>query len=634
MNNVIHKIFLLCTLGTLLALCTSFGTAVQQEYPLSTGNKTALRYYRKATTLLNQTECQTALKKAIAADATFSEAYWLLASYAFDRGDYASALSILRQADAPAMPYRGETQYRIAQTLLKMANYRAAIETLEAITDQHIIPAAKMLIERCRCVLALTENPVSFEPKFLSAVNTPLDNYFPSITADEQIISTTVSDRRSGYGEDLYWSRAVNGQWQPSVPLAELNTYGNEGSQSFSADGRYMFFVACNRPDGLGGCDIYYSIRSGDRWSRPVNAGRPLNSETWESNPALSPAGDELFFVTNRLPNIGKKDIWHCKVTILDNGLLSFANPKNLEKPVNTEQDDFAPFIHVDNQTLYFASNGHCGLGGSDIFLTRRTANGWSEPVNIGYPMNTNSDEFGFAVNAAGDKAYISSDKPDSLFGRLGIYETVLHPEARPQPMRFRTGHVYDALTMKPLEAPVQIYDTDRSETIFESQSDQSNGNFTVYLPTKGHYGMTVNKKGYLFYSANITATGDSLPVALHPIRRGQILTLNNLFFALNSSQITPASDRELKTLTALLLAHPDVHIEIAGHTDNTGTDGYNLTLSGQRALSVREALIARGIAPERLSAKGFGNTHPIAANDTEEGRRQNRRVECIVVSD
>lgn len=603
----------------------------------STKSKKAIDLFEQARLSYSARERAELTQKAIKKDKNFVEAYWLWAQDELRKNKYQNALQILEKIDNDKMARRSETQGMMAEILYLDGQYQAAIDKAESITDASYTKIKVEMLERFRKALSLWENPVAFDPVNLKAINTRFDDYFPSITADGQMISTTVLVEEADYykQEDLYWSRKRNGSWQIARPLsAPMNTPQNEGSQSFSADGRYMFFVACNRKDGIGSCDIYYAMRMGDTWSPPLCIGAPVNSPYWESNPVLSPTGDELFFVSNRKPNIGGRDIWHCKVEIMDNGLLRFSNAENLGRPINTEKDDFAPFIHADNQTLYFASNGHYGLGRSDIFLSRRTENGWSEPENIGYPINTNGDEAGFVVNAAGTKAYFSSDKVENNGQQLDIYEITLPQSARPQPMAFVVGRTYNAATGKSVDTHIEIFDTRTSTKIYESVSDRYTGEFTGYLPPDGQYGINARRQGYLFYSGNIDATNDSLLIALQPAKAGSKIVLRNLFFAFNSAEIEAQSTKEVALLIDFMRQNQKIRIEITGHTDNVGTEPYNQQLSQARANALRQALIDGGIAPDRMVATGKGSTEPVATNNTDEGRQQNRRVEIKIISD
>lgn len=601
----------------------------------STKSKKAIELFEQARMTYSATERAELIQKAIKRDKNFVEAYWLQAQDALRKNNSRLALQILTQIDNPKQARHSATQGMMAEILYLDGQYQAAIDKAEEITDKGYMHIKHEMLERFGHALELRQNPVPFDPVNLKAINTRFDDYFPSITADGQMISTTVLVEESDHyrQEDLYWSRKRDGAWQIARPLnPPMNTMQNEGSQSFSTDGRYMFFVACDRKDGIGSCDIYYAMRIGNTWSQPICIGAPVNTTYWESNPVLAPTGDELFFVSNRPPNIGGKDIWHCRVEMLDNGLLRFFDAENIGRPINTEKDDYAPFIHADNQTLYFASNGHYGLGLSDIFVSHRTNDGWSEPQNIGYPINTNGDEAGFVVNAAGNKAYFSSDKVENNGQRLDIYEITLPEAVRPTPMAFVAGRTFNATTGKNVDAHIEIFDTETSTKIYESISDRQAGDFTAYLPPDGHFGINVRRQGYLFYSDNIASTADSLLIALQPIKIGSKIVLRNLFFAFNSSEIKTQSNKEVAYLTNFMQQNPKVRIEITGHTDNVGTETYNLQLSQARANALRQALIEHGIKADRIVATGKGRTEPVATNDTEEGRQANRRVEIKII--
>lgn len=617
-----------------LLLCFIVMALSAQEY--STKSRKAILLYEKARISYSAIEREALLEKAIKKDKKFVEAYWALSHYFMRNNSYDKAIAILSKIDSPKFPYRAETQHQISDIYFLRGDYSKAISTAEAITESTFTKTKMELLIKYLNAQDLKEHPVPFDPINLTTINTRFDDYFPSITADGSLISTTVLVKEAQFEnqEDLYWSQKNGDIWQIARPLLPpMNTGGNEGSQSFSSDGRYMFFVACNRKEGVGSCDIYYAIRSGDRWSMPISIGAPVNTAYWESNPSLSPTGDKLFFVSNRPPSFGGKDIWRCDVSILDNGLLKFSNAQNLGTPVNTEKDDFAPFIHADNKTMYFSSNGHNGLGLSDIFYTRRSSqNNWSEPQNIGYPINTHGEESGFVVNAAGDKAYFASNQIDKNDNGLDIYEITLHEAARPDPMAFIAGRVLDGTTLQNLEAYVEIFNTNTSDKIYESISDKKLGTFTAYLPPTGYFGVNARRKGYLFYSNHIESMSDSLIIALQPATPGSKIILHNLFFAFNSADIQTQSEKEIRYLYDFLQRNPKLTIEISGHTDTIGTENYNQTLSLSRAQALLNRLQSKGISTDRMTAIGKGSKEPIAPNSTEDGRAKNRRVEVKIL--
>ena len=614
-----------------------FCCASYSQQKLSTTNKKAIKLYQVAMAVKppysTREDFIKQMQQAVKIDKLFTEAYWAISDITlyYDTDNSITTLNLAIKNNAPR---KAETQIKLAEIYYKQKNdYQKAIETIEKISDEKFIDNKNELLKKYQAVDKLIRDTVPFFPKNLELLNTELDEYFPSITADEKMMSVTRSHQGKKSQEDLYYSTNLNGIWLPLMPISDLNTMGNEGSQSFSADGRYMFFVACNRRDGVGGCDIYYSINTSGSWCNPILAPYPVNTEEWESNPVLSPAGNELFFVSSRKPSFGGKDIWVCDVKILDGGILQFSNARNLGKPINTAGDDFAPFIHADNKTLYFASDGHPSLGGSDIFVSWRDDKGvFFEPKNLGYPINTAGDEYGIVVSAKGNMAYISSWNNEKPSNRLDIYQFELYPEISPKTMSYVVGKVFDAVTLKKLDAAVEVYDYETQKTISESISDKKSGNFTTFLPEEGQFGLNVRRTGYLFYSSKITSKNDSLLVALQPIKKGEKIILNNIFFAFNSAELQQKSEKEINEIFNFLQKNSTLKVEIVGHTDNIGSEKFNLTLSENRAAAVRNALITKGISPERLTSKGLGFSQPIDTNTTEEGREKNRRVECVIM--
>ena len=622
----------------LITFFVIFCLGAYSQQKLSSKNKKAIKFYQVAMAEKPPFSTrETFIKRmetAIKIDKEFTEAYWAVADITvYYQTNY--AIKMLNSAIENDAPRQAETYIKLAEIYFyQEKDYQKSIETIEKVSDNNFVKIKNELLKKYQIHYNLLKDTVPFKPKNLEYLNTNLDEYFPSITADDKILSVTRSCQGcSDNQEDLYYSTNLDGNWLPLMPIEDLNTNENEGSQSFSADGRYMFFVVCNRRENIGGCDIYYSINTNGSWGRPIHAPSPVNTGEWESNPVLSPAGNELFFVSSRKPNFGGKDIWHCDVKILDGGILQFSNARNLGKPINTAKDDFAPFIHADNQTLYFASSGHPSLGGSDIFVSWRDENGvFSEPKNLGYPINTAKDEYGIVVSASGNQAYISSWNNENPSRKLDIYQFELYKEISPKTMSYVVGNVFDAVTFKKLDAAVEVYDYETQKTVSESVSDRKNGEFTIFLPEFGEFGLNVRRTGYLFYSAKITSKNDSLFVPLQPIKKGEIIVLNNIFFAFNSAELKQESEKEINEIFNFLQQNSTLKIEIVGHTDNIGGEKFNLNLSENRAAAVRNALIDKGIKPERLTSKGLGFSQPIDTNSTEEGRERNRRVECVIL--
>ena len=635
----------------IFVLLLSSSTALFAQ-ALSTRSSSALRAYQQALSDMRIGRHQTAIdgfRKAISRDRNFTEAYWQMAESHKAMSNPQLQISTLQRVAKRSFPHFPQTVLRLGIAQFENGLYAEALNTFSMLKPEEKTIRVQEWIRRCEIAIDLKSRPVPFDPRNLGPLlNTIYDDYWPSITADEQMMSITVLWGRlpgarttMGVHEEIFHSQKVDGEWTKSRNIGPpLNTPGNEGAQTFSVDGRYMFFVACDRRSGLGGCDIYYSIRIGDTWSEPINPGEPLNTKWWESSPSFSAAGDELFFASNRPGGMGKMDIWKIDVRIEENGRLTFSNPVNLGYPINTAENEFSPFIHADNKTLYFASDGHPGLGGYDIFISRRRNknSGFSVPMNIGYPLNTHRDEMGFVVNAAGDRAFFSSDGISNNNRGKDIYEVTLYDAIRPHPVRFFKGRVYDYDNQEPIRAFVELYRLEDDVVVFQSVSDPITGEFLATLPADDEYGFHVSRRGYLFHSGHI-GKNDSIEIRvsqqidLPRIEIGRSLTLKNVFFDFDLFDLKPESKAELNRLFAFLRQNPRVHLQLAGHTDSWGPHEHNITLSLNRARVVYSYLVNKGINPNRLTYVGYGPDRPIATNETAEGRALNRRTEAIVTA-
>ncbi|HPH63218.1 MAG TPA: OmpA family protein [Paludibacteraceae bacterium] len=618
-----------------------------------TASKKEIKSYETAVILINEGKYKQALpmlNKLTLDNNKFIEAYWTLADLHKKMGNIPKQISTLQRIAKEKAPRYHNTVMRLAEAYHENCNYEEAIKTYQLIPESQSSYYKKALkeIEQCKDGLELMQHPVPFEAKNMGPnINSLYDDYWPSITADEGWFSLTVklgkmegeSEFGKGVHEDIFISKKEDGQWGKVKNAGQsMNTIGNEGAQSLSLDSRYMFFVACDRRTGLGGCDIYYCIRQGDDWSAAINPGITLNTKHWETCPSLSPTGDVLYFASNRPGGKGKSDIWKSKVTIMDNGMLQFSEPENLDPVINTEEDEFSPFIHADNHSLFFSSKGHKGLGGYDIFVTYREGNTWSKPRNLGYPINTCKDDIGFVVNAYGDKAYFSSDGQENNGQGRDIYEIKLgEGNFRPaKKMKYAKGKIVDAETKKPMQAKIDIFSIKSNETVFRSMSDKKDGEFVACVPEDEDFGIHVNKKGYLFHS-DYFATRDSFKfekkgVKMEKIEIGKKIILKNIFFDFDKFTLKKESYMELDRLVAFLKENPRVRIELSGHTDIKGSHDYNITLSENRALAAFNYLVNKGIAKNRMEHKGYGPDKPIADNATDEGRALNRRTEITII--
>ena len=432
--------------------------------------------------------------------------------------------------------------------------------------------------------------------------------------------------------EDLYFIEKVGLTWGAPVKLPEpLNTDSNDAAACFSADGQLMVFTACGISDAVGSCDIYFSTMEGGVWSSPRNMGNVVNSPEWDAQVSLSYDGSKLFFISNREGGYGETDIYMVEKNIFG----EWGPAINLGGIVNTPFTEYAPFISQDGKTLYFSSNAHPGFGGLDIFKTVYENGKWSVPVNLGKPLNTIKNDKFFTIGGSGEVGYFSSDRDGK---GLDIYEIEIPEEMRLQPTIVITGIVTNAKTNEHVGGFVMVEDMDTGELIAVNKSNSVTGKYMVVLPGGRNYSVSANKEGFFFYSQSFDVPKKIQyqeivkDISLKPIEKGTKVVINNIFFEIGKATLTPQSHLELDKAIDLLRSNPSMVIEVGGHTDNTGDDATNMKLSHDRAKAVREYMVGRGIGPDKIQAKGYGELNPIAGNETDDGKKANRRTEFIIL--
>lgn len=494
---------------------------------------------------------------------------------------------------------------------------------------------AEKSVASARFAQQAVKNPLSIEKKSMGdTVNFLGTQYFPVMTADDEtLIFTGLTANRD---ENIYFTRRIKGdRWDVPEEISKtINTPNNEGTCTVSADGRTLVFTACNRPDGLGSCDLYISHKVGKEWSQPVNLGHEVNSREWESQPSLSADGHTLYFASDRKGGVGKRDIW---MTHLDDKK-QWTAPKNLGPAINTPDDENAPFIHANGRTLFYSSNGLPGMGGFDIFITQKTDTVWAAPANIGYPINTVSDQVGLFIASNGENAYYTDDNTEKGGGRSLLY-TFKVPESLQKiitPTRYAKGKVFDKKTGTVLASDIDLFDLKTQTKVGSFTSDSQNGSFLAVLNSGGEYAFYVSKPGYLFKSLSFSVNNDQsfvdLEIPLEAIEKDRAEVLNNIFFKTGEYILDDKSKVELDKLTDFLNKNKTIKIEISGHTDDVGSDTENMALSQRRAQSVQYYLQQSGIAADRILAKGYGETKPVAPNDSDENRQKNRRIEWRIL--
>ena len=614
--------------------------AQQKRY--STTDQEAIKYYARANQSLDDRlydEAITQLEQAVKADPKFIEAHAQLADVLRMRHIYKPAITHFLKVIELDPEYNRSVYLKIGDCEITSAQYEPALHHLEKyltypnITAQNTAYAQKLIAD-CKFSIQALTHPVAFVPVNMGAeINTAADEYLPVATADE---GTLIFTRKIDNNEDFYKSIKLNNQWQNAQYLSNIiNTSAyNEGAQSISQDGKYLFFTGCNRPDGLGRCDIYIAQKKGDDWAKPFSLSAPINTSGWEAQPSISADGRTLYFVSNRKGGYGGYDIWKSNLT--DKG---WSNPENMGPEINTAYDEQSPFIHPDDSTFYFCSNGWPGMGNKDLFVSRLSKNGkWQKPENLGSPINSSGDENGLTLTANGSYAFFSSDNLKG-YGGYDIYTFELPANLRPNIVTYVKGTVADKKTKAPLEAAIEIIDLQKNVSVFQDYSSEDAGEFLATLGAGKNYGLNISRAGYLFYSDNFSLIGlkdkkaFNLTVLLSPIEVGNKVILKNIFFDTNKFELKAESKAELQKLVEFLQLNQTVKIEISGFTDDVGNNETNVVLSEKRANSVYQYLSANGIVATRLVYKGYGEAQPIAPNTSDDNRALNRRTEFMIIA-
>ena len=638
-----------------LLLTLPYPEATAQRRQLSTESSRAERAYYKGTDCLSIRDYNCAekeLQRAVSADEGFSEAWIVLGEVLADLERYEEALDAFRKAISVGRTFYPDALYYAGTLELRTGQYEEARKHLSDFLESSSTPSrrrmvAELKLRSCEFAVNALRNPMPFEPLNLGpAINSVYSEYFPCLTVDNQTLLFTrripdpQMDEREQ--EDFFVSVRENGEWISARSIGmPINTLFNEGAPALSPDGSFLIFTACSSQagygegrEGYGSCDLFISYRQGSQWSRPENLGSPVNSSRWETQPAIAPDGKTLYFIRgfHDASQQYQQDIY----TTVYHPETGWSIPEKLPDHVNSPGLEESVFIHPDGVTLYFSSDGWPGMGGLDIFVTRKNPDGtWSQPENLGYPINTHHDENSLMVSGDGKRGYFASDRPGG-YGNLDLYSFQIPEQFRPSPITYLKGRVYDEKSLEPLSASFYLIDLNSGEIVVKSTSDPSDGSFLVALPFGRSYALNATHPGYLFFSEHFDLDqGDYSydnpflkDVPLKSIRIGETVVLRNVFFDTDSYALLKESRVELDRLAGMLRENPSIRIEISGHTDNQGNDEYNLELSWNRAKTVYQYLVDAGIAMDRLAFKGFGETRPVAGNDDEAGRALNRRTE------
>jgi outer membrane protein OmpA-like peptidoglycan-associated protein/Tol biopolymer transport system component len=628
----------------------------------SIDHQTNLPNYKGGIVLMNQ-----ALEK----DPNFWEAHMVAGEFCeyLGRNDeaikhYEAALSI-----NPNHSPSGSTYYFLASLQHLTGDYVNSNKNIDLFVrnrnaNQQLVNKAYEIQANNDFAIHSLASPTNFNPVNIGpGINTADHEYFPTITVDGKTILFTrrIKDERVEgpikEQEDFFVSDLnERDMWGTAIAMPpNINTINNEGAPTIGPDGRSLVFVAC--PDatgenygenrtGKGSCDLFYTKKIGSRWTDPTNIPGNVNSFHWETQPSLSADGKTLYFVRgirgrNQTEN---SDIYVTRLQA--NG--SWSTPERLPDIINTPYQEESVLIHPDGKTLYFASRGHVGMGGSDLFVSRLDESGnWSKPVNLGYPINTMFDENSLMVSPDGEIAFFASDRKGG-YGGLDIYYFNMPVEMRPTKTVYFEGIVFDVQTRLPLAGKFQLIDIKTGKEVVISEADKVTGEFLVTLPVDREYALNVTYPGYAFFSKNFNMTLAENQDAVHmdvpmmPISMEQTVLLANVFFDLGKATLRPESNIELDKLVDFLQKNPSLKIELGGHTDTRGDDKENLKLSTDRAKAVFDYAIAKGVDGKRLTYKGYGETKPVISDteieklgsdsEKEAAHQSNRRTEYKII--
>jgi len=614
------------------------------------------RYYLEANRLL---------KEVIDVDAGFAPAYYYLGCInVFKKeNNLTAAEKYFRKAIELCPDGMHDAYFQLGKLYFGLDKYDQAelnlkkyLDKPEEITDDSIQMEAKGMYDWAKTAMELLSKPVSFNPTIVPGISSKFDEYLVIISPDNEkaFYTRRIEERNvNSWASEMEFKEKFfvsNRKPQPGKQLSEIpfdagqampdpfNMNLNEGGATVTIDNKELIYTICHMPeqnsqDQYINCDLYYTRFEFGGWSDIIPLDAVNTKDNWESQPSISSDGKTLYFISDRPGGIGGYDIYTS--TRDENG--NWSAPQNMGKTINSKGNEKSPFIHTDSQTLYFSSEGRPGMGGYDIYYARMDDNGtWQKPVNIGYPINSKYDDVGFFVSTDGKYGYFGSNNMSEGLGGWDFYSFELYEEARPEKVLFVKGTVKNEQDDKPVEAKIEIKNLTTRE-IKEIPIDQETGEYVAAIKFESDFMLTVKKPDFVYESTYISkedtsfAEPTSVNVDLEPVQLGKAYRMKDIYYESSSADLTAESKKVLDEFTEFLLENPNIKVKIQGHTDDVGSDAFNLTLSENRAHSVYNYLVSKGISSSRLSYKGYGETQPVDTNDTEVGRAMNRRTEFLV---
>ena len=621
-----------------------------QTYSIVDGR--AIKLFEEAGQLTLARQYDQALEKyqaAIAREASFLEAYIKMAQLLMTQGKLEEAEKIALQGKNrlqgknATRKLAGDFGWFFTNYYLKLGQYKEAINEfglVENLVDDQFKKTIYFtdMVKQIDFLKIHIQDVKSIQKERLT---NPLNGfqlqYFPVLTADgEQILFTKRDGIKNTDKEDIYTSYLDSaGVWSNPVSISQtVNSIYNEGTCTVTADGNVLIYTSCDAPDSFGSCDLFISRKKNGIWQSPTNMGMKVNSSNWDSQPSLSADGRVLFFSSNRKGGFGGNDIWY---SVLQEDQ-SWAQAKNLGSVINTPKDEISPFMFFNNELLFFASNGHLGFGGMDIFISKVEGGEFQNPENLGLPINDQLDQVALFITAQKDYAYYtelvtnSISKDRSLLYRFKFPQDIYLGEN----LLVTGGKVFNSETNEPIEAKLSLVSLSNDSTLYEFRSDGKTGEFLMLYPEESVSGLYVEKQGYLPKIYNVERDSirnvKNLRVEMVPISRGEEFVFENIFFEFDKYELKSESFSSLKRLSNFMKENPQVRILISGHTDNVGNSSYNLQLSLQRAKRVQDYLFQQGFDSSRVEVEGKGDKNPMVPNSTLENQALNRRISIQIL--
>jgi len=633
-----------------LLLLLLFWVAFQakpQSYTVVDGR--AIKLFKEGEMLLTLKNYPEALLKfqgALARDDKFLEAYQKATQLLITLRRFKEAEALAKQGKSRLVPvnkmYGVDFGWLLSNIYLRQGRFEEAVaefQTVEKQATSSFKIGGYFLEMKKKIDFVGNQLPQKkdIEKEILPApINGFALQYFPVLTADGKQLFFT---RRGGTSaidkEDIFISQQVSlTEWtSPEGISSKINSSYNEGTCSVTADGNFLIFTSCDAPDSQGSCDLYSVEKVKGEWQSPSNMGTKINSSFWDSQPSLSADGRMLFFSSDRRGGFGGNDIWYA-VRKADG---TWSESKNMGAPINTPKDEISPFLFFNNETLFFASDGHLGLGGMDIFLSRISEGKFQEPENLGLPINDHSDQVALFITAQKDYAYYSElTTGNGQSDRAYLYRFKFPKEIEiGENLTVTGGQVVHAKTGEPISASLSLVSLSNDSTRYQFQSNGQNGAFLMLYPDQAAAGLYVEKQGFLPKIYNVDRDSiknvKDLKVELVPIASGEEFVFENVFFDFDSFELKQESLSSLRRLNRFLRENSKVSILITGHTDNLGSDEYNLKLSLQRAQSVQNYLVKEGVKSDRIKVAGKGFREPMLPNSNASNQAKNRRITVSV---